>query len=372
MKEKICFVLLVTLLSACHHPDPHHPVNLSASPEARQLLEFIYSIQGKYTLAGQHNFTSSGDRYDSIVLAITGKEPAVWGADFSFIAAVEGADGVHHCGPMNLSDPTDSLRFNGRSADELRQSLVDEAKGQHAKGKIITLMWHRCFPTSGDSCMGSDIWAFENRPSKATIDSMTTEGTALNTAWKKQADGVAKYLAQLRDAHIPVLWRPYHEMNGVWFWWCNLREGRFAKLWEMEYRYFTEVHKLNNLLWVWDANAPRDIKGDEAFAYRDFYPDPSTVDILAADVYRSDYQQSHQDELIILGEGKPIALGEVGEVPTDSILHAQPNWTWFMVWGYFANVYNAPEKVKALYDSPRVLTLEEIERGEDGNWRVKK
>jgi mannan endo-1,4-beta-mannosidase len=86
----------------------------------------------------------------------------------------------------------------------------------------------------------------------------------------------------------------------------------------------------------------------EARAYSDFYPDPATVDILAADVYRQDYCQSHHDELISLGMNKPIALGEIGEVPTDSILNAQPNWTWFMIWGYFANVYNEPEKVKAL------------------------
>jgi mannan endo-1,4-beta-mannosidase len=370
MKNQI--LLLYFLLTACHQPEPCLPVNPDASPEARKLLGFICSIQGKYTLSGQHNFTSSGDRYDSIIHAITGKEPAVWGADFSFIAAQEGAQGVHHCGPMNLSDPMDTLLFNGRSADNLRQSLIDEAKRQHARGKIITLMWHRCFPTSGDSCMGDEIWAFERRPSLATIDSMTSEGTTLNAAWRKQADEVAKYLAQLRDAHIPVLWRPYHEMNGVWFWWCNLREGRFAKLWEMEYRYFTEVHKLNNLLWVWDANAPRDIKGDEAFPYPDFYPDPSTVDILAADVYRNDYRQSHHDDLLSLGHNKPIALGEVGEVPADSILNTQPGWAWFMVWGYFANVYNSPEKMKALYDSPRVLSLGDIERGEDGNWKVKK
>ena len=31
---------------------------------------------------------------------------------------------------------------------------------------------------------------------------------------------VIPYLRQLRDARIPILWRPYHEMNGVWFWWC--------------------------------------------------------------------------------------------------------------------------------------------------------
>lgn len=87
-------------------------------------------------------------------------------------------------------------------------------------------------------------------------------------------------------------------MNGVWFWWCNKPgENGFKKLWIMTYNYFTKVHKLNNLLWVWNTNAPRDKKGDEAGPYADFYPGPEYVDVLAADVYHRDYKQSHHDDL---------------------------------------------------------------------------
>lgn len=56
------------------------PVNPDASQEARQLLEFLYSIRGRYTLAGQHNFISDPGRYDSVVFAMTGKHPVVWEA----------------------------------------------------------------------------------------------------------------------------------------------------------------------------------------------------------------------------------------------------------------------------------------------------
>lgn len=34
-----------------------------------------------------------------------------------------------------------------------------------------------------------------------------------------QVDTIARYLNKLKDAKVPVLWRPYHEMNGDWFWW---------------------------------------------------------------------------------------------------------------------------------------------------------
>jgi len=43
-------------------------------------------------------------------------------------------------------------------------------------------------------------------------------------------------------------------------------------------------------------------------------------------VYHYDFRQSHHDELLDLGGGKLIALGEVGEVPAPEILKTQPLW----------------------------------------------
>jgi mannan endo-1,4-beta-mannosidase len=198
---------------------------------------------------------------------------------------------------------------------------------------------------------------------------LTTDGTPLNEAWKRQVDGVAGYLKQLQDAGIPVLWRPYHEMNGVWFWWCNKPgvEG-FVKLWRMMYDRYTNYHGLNNLLWVWNTNAPRDIPGDEAFPYADYFPGTEYVDVLAADVYKGDYRQSHHDQVVALGGGNLIALGEVGTLPTVEQYEAQPQWSWFMPWGYFIN--NQSEKMNTIYHHPRTLTLDRIEM-KNGKYSLK-
>jgi mannan endo-1,4-beta-mannosidase len=228
-------------------------------------------------------------------------------------------------------------------------------------------MWHCCFPTEGDECEGQDIWAMENRPSPGTWKELVTEGTELNMQWKKQADNIAGYLKQLQEAKIPVLWRPYHEMNGVWFWWCNHPgEDGFAALWRMMFKYFTNYHKLNNLIWVWNTNAPRDIPGDEAFNYELFYPGDDYVDVLAADVYRNDYKQSHHNDLLKLAKGKPIAFGEVGGLPDPTIFDSQPEWEWFMSWGILVKWSNTEDAIKNLYNSPRVLTLDEIKMDSDG------
>jgi mannan endo-1,4-beta-mannosidase len=366
----VCLILL--MISSCKNPPPGNgPVNPDASPEARALLKFLYEIKGKYILSGQHNYINTGSKYTEEVKRITGKYPVLWGSDFSFCVQGDNYARFQHCGPLNLSDPADSAYLIDLSPEEARQMMVKEIIDRYKQGHIITLMWHGCFPSDGECCMGNSIWAMENRPSDSTWNLLTTDGTPLNSQWKEQMDNIAVYLLRLQEENIPVLWRPYHEMNGVWFWWCNKRgDDGFRKLWIMTYNYLTYHHKLYNLLWVWNTNAPRDIPGDEAFEYELFYPGDEYVDILAADVYRSDYRLSHHDDLLTLAKGKPIVLGEVGGLPSPEIIKDQPHWEWFMSWGYLLVRSNPEEKILELYQSPSVLTLDEIKRNSKGSLSV--
>ncbi len=361
---KLFYIFLFTITGSVSISNAQNfkPINPNASPEAKQLLDFLYSLQGKYTITGQHNFVSDLKRYDNAVYEMTGKYPVMWGCDFSFNALGADAWKYQHCGPMNLTIPMDKCEFNGRSTKDLRQGMIDEAIKKYREGRIITLMWHCCFPTEGDDCDGVTIWTWDQRPDSKTWDELVTDGTSLNKAWKKQMDGVAVYLKQLQDAKVPVLWRPYHEMNGVWFWWCDKPgDWGFKRLWVMAYNYLTNHHKLNNLLWVWNTNAPRDIPGDEAGPYKYFYPGSDYVDVLAADVYRRDYKRSHHDDLLLLGGGKLITLGEVGELPTIGQYNSQPEWSWFMVWGQCISFWNDADNVKTIYNSPRSITLDKID-----------
>jgi mannan endo-1,4-beta-mannosidase len=374
----ISFLFIIAfVVASCNQPSREYldPVNPDASQKAKNLYHFIQDVQGKYTLSGQHNFCGKGSEYTHQLEELTGKKAIIWGSDFSFCVEGDNAMRFQHCGPANLpaidwkaftrerdsTKVTPKAVFLDISLAEARSMMIEEVKKRYAEGHIITLMWHGCFPTEGDCCNGSSIWAMENRPSPERWDSLVTEETPLNDAWKEGADKIAGYLKQLQDEDIPVLWRPYHEMNGVWFWWCNQKGDQgFKRLWIMMYDYFTNHHKLNNLIWVWNTNAPRDIPGDEAWDYEMFYPGDKYVDILAADVYRHDYKQSHHDDLVALAKGKPVALGEVGDIPTTEILDQQPQWSWYMPWAWILFIANEPEQIKALMNSEKVLTLDEI------------
>jgi mannan endo-1,4-beta-mannosidase len=373
MRTSVFMILSVLITVIACTEETIMNVNPNATKEAQHLLRFLYNIQGKYILAGQHNYISCESVQTERAKTFTEKYPAIWGSDFSFCYEGEEPKNYQHCGPINLTMPGDSLRVTGLTPEEARDRLVKNVIRLHREGFIITLMWHACPPGLGDCCNGDSIWTWDNRPTQEEWDQLVTDGSPLNAAWKKHADTIAGYLNRLQEANVPILWRPYHEMNGVWFWWCNKPgENGFKKLWIMMYDYFVNYHKLNNLIWVWNTNAPRDRQGDEAGPYEDFWPGSQYVDVLAADVYRRDWKQSHHDDLLKLANGKPIALGEVGNIPPPEVLTKQPMWTWFMPW--FSWEYregNRGDIVKEVYALPQLITKDEVTKDADGSYRIR-
>ncbi|WKN44979.1 glycosyl hydrolase [Tunicatimonas pelagia] len=326
MKSSLClFVLSLALfLKASLSVAQAVPVNPKASKEAKQLLSLLYKTRGERILSGQHNYPHELSVYSDSVVTITGKRPALWGSDFSYKP-----EAVPH-----------------------RQKIIDEVIRMHEQGHIITLMYHQVRPQDSEPNGWKE--SIQNEVTKEEWIDLLTSGTKIHQQWLEKIDTVAYFLKQLQDRQIPVLWRPYHEMNGEWFWWGG--KESFAKLWVMLYDRYVHHHQLNNLLWVWNANAPT----DSTMAYADYFPGSSYVDVLAADVYHNDYRQSHHDELLELAEGKPIALGECGTAPTPAILSQQPQWAWFMIWTHFLWTHNRPEDIIKLYDDPRVMTLNEV------------
>lgn len=299
------------------------PVNPNTNKQTGKLLSYLYQINGKFILSGQHG---GGSRFIDSVYAISGKRPALWGSDFIWAGAKDEG-----------------------------QKVVDEAIEKSREGYLVTLMWHQGRPIDNPPYGWKE--SIQGKLTDEQWRELITPNTALNKKWLAQIDVVASYLKQLQKANVPVLWRPYHEMNGVWFWWGN-RPGRngVIRLWKMMYERYVNYHHLDNLLWVWGANGPRDIPMDEAYAYKDFYPGAKYVDILGADVYHSDYEQKDYNDLLKLAGGKIIALSEVGELPKPEILKAQPRWAWFMVWTDFLWNNNTRTSVKEIYGRPETIS----------------
>lgn len=308
------------------------PVNPNASPEARALLRYLYSISGRYTLAGQHNYPNTIARWTDRAYDFTGKYPALFGQDFGFEGGID----------------KDSVLA--------RPALVEEAKRQWRNGAVVTFTWHAVPPTQDEPVSFRE--SVQGHLTDFEWSELVTPGTSLYNRWCAQVDLIAGFLRQLRDARVPVLWRPYHEMNGGWFWWGG-RKGKSgsAALYRQMFDRLVNYHKLDNLIWVWNPNAP----GTGSIgpgSYADFFPGHEYVDVLAVDIY-GEFKTSHYDDLLALAAGKPIALGEVGAVPSPAVLKEQPKWAWFMTWSEIVEVGNPVEALQATYNAPTTLSRDD-------------
>ena len=303
----------------------------SASAEASALYAFLQDISGRQVLSGQHCVPLVGSTRLPAVYKQVGRYPAVFSQDFGFSEA----------------GTWDGINF--------RQQIVDEAIRRHDEGFIIQLMWHAVRPTDDEPVV------FEKSIQGKLTDSewaqLLTPGSELNERWKSQVDVIAFFLKQLRSAGVPVMWRPYHEMNGHWFWWGG-RPGAtgYAKLYRMLYDRLVAFHHLNNLIWVFGANEVRDGVG----AYADYFPGQDVVDALGTDVYSGGFARSDYETLSALAGGKPMGLSEVGPVPSAETLKSQPRWAWFVVWSDLGQVHTEREVVRATYSSEQTLTWDEL------------
>ena len=307
------------------------PVTPNPSPEAVDLLEYIYSISGKHTLTGQHCAPLVGSTRLSVVHRLTKFYPALFGQDFGF----------------SFAGYWDGINF--------RQRIVDEAIRRYDEGFVITIMWHAVPPTEDEPVTFRE--SIQSDLTDEEWKDLITPGTEIHERWKSQVDVIAWFLKQLREASVPVLWRPYHEMKGDWFWWGK-KEGDdgYKKLYRMLFKRLVNFHGLTNLIWVYNANEVK----ENVDPYETYYPGDDVVDILATDVYSEGFNQENYDQLLALAGDKPIALGEVGRMPTLEKIRSQPRWTWFMSWGDPGSFWSDFKSVLEIYESEEALTLEEL------------
>jgi mannan endo-1,4-beta-mannosidase len=315
------------------------PVTPNASPEARALLKFIASLSGQHTLTGQHNFPNTKDTSTLAAARAYGKVPAIFGQDFGFAA------------------PGD------KDAVAARPDIIAEVKRQYAQGSIIVLCWHAVPPTADEpvtfqplrGATNQNLASVQGRLTDQQWHDVITPGTELNKKWCAQVDVIAGFLKQLQAAHIPVLWRPYHEMNGDWFWWGGrLGDNGTKVIYRQIFDRFVNYHHLDNLVWIWSVDRPA--RADRQFV--DYNPGTNYFDIAALDVYGSDFKQSYYDDLLAQAAGKPVTLAEVGPPPTVAVLAQQPKWTWWMTW---AGNPRHSDAVQALFDDPRSYSLSDAE-----------
>lgn len=297
--------------------------NSAASAEAKALYAYLWSEYGKRTLTGQQeqNFTPAGARQElDYIERTTGKLPAILGLDYI--------------------EPRDEAGVNSR------------ALAWHRSGGIVSICWHWGAPDIGTG--------YENSKKDFDVAKALTPGTPQNIAMGRQMAHVADLLTQLRDQRVPVLWRPFHEFSGDWFWWGKHGPEALKALWRLMYEYFTRSRGLNNLIWVlgW---AGQNVD-------RRYYPGREYVDVAGADIYADDHGNlapMFGQVKRIVGDTVPICLHENGPIPDPAKLDAQSDWLWFMTWHtrWLTDPgQNTAAQLRSYYNAPRYVTKDELPR----------
>ncbi len=176
---------------------------------------------------------------------------------------------------------------------------------------------------------GSGEYAFYMDDTDFDADNALVEGTWENDVFVSDLATIATYLKLLADADIPVLWRPFHEASGGWFWWGKNATSLVA-MWQYMFDYF-QAQGLNNLIWVWTSET-----GDNAW-----YPGDNYVDIVGCDIYGSNAASCASDYTTLTSTyGKMVTLSECGysEYTSSCIGYISEQWSagaywlWFMPW----------------------------------------
>jgi mannan endo-1,4-beta-mannosidase len=292
-----------------------------------QSLDYIKSISGKKTLAGQHNKEPNADpdKWTRFIKETTGKYPALWSGDFLFQQD-------------NIDD---------------RWKMVLEAKEQWDRGAVINLMWHACPPDQAEPCRWDPGLLNAQLDDEQWVD-LITDGSPLNEAWKARMDDIAIYLRYLKNNGVEVLFRPFHEMNQGLFWWGG-RPGPqgTAELYRITHDYFTKTKGLSNLIWVWDM---QDMSRD----FEAYNPGNEYWDIFGFDIYDNGYDISWYNYILPIVGDKPMAIGECSRLPSPEILEAQARWVFFMPWAELVKRRNTKEQIIEIYDHPAVISREEM------------
>ncbi len=292
--------------------------NPNASEEAKALYGYICDTYRNGIISGQQESTWMGsDQYEfDYIYENTGKYPAIRGLDY-------------------MNDDFDGV--NKRAEEWFK------------RGGIVTICWH-CgsdFSKSWDECMKTEIEDW---------DKALTEGTPEYEQLIAGMDKAAQALKELKDKGIPVLWRPFHELDGAWFWWGKGGPDNFVRLWRIMYDRYTNYWELDNLIWVlgYSGNGRN---------YDKWYPGDEYVDIAGADSYSDGANANlYRRVQTVVGEEVPICFHECGRIPTvKQLKDGKADWVWFMTWHteHITDGNNASD-LKEIYNDEYVITLDEL------------
>ncbi|MGV3585909.1 MAG: glycoside hydrolase family 26 protein [Adhaeribacter sp.] len=309
MRTKLIFSLAFLLLAwQVAQAQKNKPIDAKATRQTKNLYRNLLKLSEKHTLFGHQHATEyghgwSGDENRSDVKSVTGSHPAVIGVDFS---------GFSGLSPEAIK----------RAKESLRKNVIDT----YNRGGVTTVAWHFSNPVSG----GGFYW--KDSVSLPAVKYIIPGGEA-HAQYKEILRGIGEWTHSIRGKDgklVPLIFRPYHEFDGGWFWWGkpHTSADEFKSLWRFTVTYLRDSLDVHNFIYAFSPD--NRFNSEEEFLER--YPGDEWVDMVGMDNY-ADYGRDRYDietgarKLKIVSDyalkaGKLAAFTETG-------LESIPDTTWW-------------------------------------------
>jgi mannan endo-1,4-beta-mannosidase len=266
---------------------------------------------------------------------MVGKSPAVKGFD------------MQNYSPHNPWHDDWSSWDDGTVADAISWYQSTGGRG------IVQFQWHWFSPMGGSLSTST----FYSKNTDFDTAKSVVAGTAENQALLRDLDAIAVQLARLRDAGVPILWRPLQECRGnnagAGFWWGPAGPQVLLQIFDLMRDVFLNKHKLDNLIWVWSE--PNE----------DWYPGNDKIDIVGIDSYPAAHDYSCNEGiwnqyLTMTQCKKMLALSEVGAIPDiDACYDKNISWLYFLAWADRVASDNTPEHLSSVFSSSHVKSVDD-------------
>lgn len=270
MNRKISPIVALAILiviSACETeatkplPEGDLPIDKNATVETVALYVNLKELAKTKVLYGHQDDLAYGYSWwdepgRSDVKEVTGSYPAVYGWEIGDLR-------------QDVEVSLDGVNF---------ESMKGWIKEAYSRGGINTIAWHMNHPVTD-----GNTW--DKTPGVAAI----LPGAEQHEKFKTWLDKFAAFTQDLKGADgelIPILFRPYHEHTGSWFWWGDEQTSKeeYVALWQFTVEYLRDEKGVHNLLYVY---SPDNQAGREFSNYLTKYPGDDYVDVLGMDDYGS-------------------------------------------------------------------------------------
>lgn len=297
--------------------------NKNATEATKKLLNFLEETAGRKIITGQHTQTNPMEEIDYI-REVTGAEPLLRGFEL-----------LSYSPNINYEDSDEDCLTEVYENRGTVETALDWAKNTN---EIVTLTFHWFSPIGGRDK------SFYSKNTDFDAEKILMENTPERDVFYRDMDVIAKQLRKFQEADVPVLWRPFHEAEGDWFWWGVKGPGVASKLYCMMFEYYTNVLHLDNLLWVW--NCP----------IKEAYPGDAYVDVISVDIYlekyeKTDYYKEYKNLVNQTSSNKVAALAEIGYLPDIALLEqSHVPWAYYMTWSIGFCIGEQYNRKAALYN----------------------